>query len=93
MSELERDPRQRTPSALRFEGLLQMSTLVVAEIDGRDRVEDDRQRVEIPLGEERGKDLDVVPLHQARRVGAHDFDRLADAFQPLRLIGPNERLE
>src|SRR5439155_20361349 len=76
-----------------FDAFLQAHALFVSQVDGRGGVEDDGERVQVTLGEERREHLDVVALHEPRWVGAHDLDGEAYSFKALCLVSPDERLE
>ena len=62
------------------------------EVHRRRRLEDHELRAFAPVAEQRRQRLDVVAAQELRRVVAHDVDRAPQPLEPLRLVGPDERL-
>src|SRR6478672_8512809 len=64
---------------------------LAVEIHRRRGLEDDQLRALAAVAQERRQRLDVVALHQLRRVAPHHLDRAAKALETVYLIRPDER--
>ena len=91
--ELVRDPGERTGRACSFDRFRDGRPLTSRQVGGRGGVEDDGEEVRVPLFQKLREELDVVALDELGWLTTDCRNRAAQALQPLRLVGPDERLE